>query len=69
MGPFLVVVGTKGLEGPLLPPPRGLGWAGGLPLQRTVESLQPAVLFRMPRLDALWEDSQLSGRQSSRLPS
>ena len=70
MGSFLVIVGTKALEGPLLPAPGGLGWAGGLRLQRTVQPLQPAVLFRMPRLDALWDDSQLDpphcqGRQAS----
>ena len=70
MGPFLVVAGTKGVEGSLLPLPGTLGRTGCLRLQRPMESLQPPVLFRMSGLNALWEDPQLKpphcqGRQSA----
>jgi len=71
MGSLLVVAGTKGLEGTLLPLPRGLGRTCCLRLQRPVEPLQPPVLFRMSRrLDTLWKDPQLDpphsqGRQSA----
>ena len=57
------------LEGSLLLQPVGLGRPGCPRLQRPVKPLQPPVLFRMSRLDTLWEDPQLDpphgqGRQS-----
>jgi hypothetical protein len=59
MRAFLVVSGTKSVKSPLLLLPRGLGRLCSLRLKRSVEPLQPSVLLRMTRLDALRNDSRL----------